>query len=237
MKFLVLLILPWLVSAHKGEEEAVRREKYRFTQAWVWQYRNDWIQAGESGNKGEFIVYYDKMNRAWLFDAEAYGDTGHGFDFILGSYDGQYTFCFRNEKGKKKKSVRSLSEVAVSRSQDPTVREEFEKNNKPTGRTKVFGKNRFGWLQPEGQEYIFQHLSPDEKTVRYVADTDIDFQSVVYFNFLEGDIKIPFHFPTDIPLGKVLLENATSYDDGKQIFLRLKEVTDTEYHVDLSQYR
>src|SRR5690606_3631803 len=237
MKLFVLLVLPWLISAQKDDDQPSKRDKYVFTQAWVWQYRNDWIKPGEEGNKGEFTVYYDTVTKAWLFDVEAFGETGHGFDFVLGNYDGQYTFGFRNEKGKKRKTVRNMPEIAASRTQNLVIKEEFENNHQSTGNTRIFGKNVFGWQQIEGEEYQFQHLNSSEKTIRYVADSDIDFQAVVYFNFLEGEVKIPFHFPTDVPIGKVLLENATTYEDGKQIILRLKEITYTEYRIDLSKYR
>ena len=236
MKFLLLLLLHWLTGTFTDGQGVTKREKYKFTQAWVWQYENDWIQPGETGHKGEIIIYHDSLTKTWLFDVEAYGNSGQGFDFILGNYEGQYTFCFRNDKGKKRKAVRSVSEIPLSRSENLVVLEEFERQNKPTGETRIFGRNVYGWQQFEGQEYVFEHLT-NEKTIRYLADTDVDFQSVVYFNFLDGEVKLPFHFPTDVPVGKVLLEDNTTYEDGKRIILRLKEITDTEYHIDLSKYR
>lgn len=228
-----------LFSSAIGKESPSWKEqtKYKFSQAWVWQYQNDWISPGEAGHQGEITVYYDSLSRAWLFDPEAFGDTGQGFDFVLAEYSGQFVFCFKNEKGKKRKAVRTVPEIVSSRIDNPLVTEEFETHNKKTGKSKVFGRNIYGWPIFNADEYVLQYLKTEEKSIRYVADSDVDFQSVVYFNFLEGEIKLPFHFPTDIPVGKVLIEDSTTYEDGKKIILRLKEVTDTDYHIDLSKYK
>lgn len=237
MKFLLTsfcLLISALAVAQRSEREPT---KYKFLQAWVWQYQNDWIEPGEPGHSGELIVYFDSLSRAWLYDTEAFGVSGEGFDFIVGSYNGQYTFCFEDDSGKKRKTVRTVPEILSSRTDNALVAEEFAKYNKPTGETKVFGRNTYGWPIITGKEYLLKHLKTNEETTRYLAESVVDFQSLVYFNFIEGEVKLPLHFPTDIPLGKLLLEDHTVYPDGKKILLRLKEISDTEYHVDLSKYK
>jgi hypothetical protein len=234
-----LSIFLLVISTMTGGTNPLSRNqtKFKFSQAWVWQYQNDWIQPGEAGHTGDLTVYYDTLSGAWLFDAEAFGKSGYGFDFILGGLDGQYTFCFKDGKGKKKKAVRRVSEVLMSRAENATVVEEFDAYYKPTGKSKVFGKNVYGWPILTGSEYEWDSSKASEKKARYLGESKVDFQSIIYFNFLEGEVKLPFHFPTDIPLGKVLLEDSTLYSDGKKIILRLKEITDTDYHIDLSKYK
>jgi len=241
MTLLFLLSFSWISNFLQpaGEPGNAERDrtKYKFTQAWVWQYRNDWIAEGEAGRRGEIVVYHDSVSNTWLFNREAYGSSGEGFDFILADYEGRYIFCFRDEKGKKRKTIRSVSEIPASRQDDGIVKEEFETYNKPTGNTKPFAENRNGRPVITGQEFRMEHLKTNEVTLRYFADTRKDFQPIVYFNFIDGDVKLPIHFPTDIPLGKLLLEDNTVYPDGKLILIRLKEITDSEYQVDLSAYR
>ncbi len=241
MSLLFLLSFSWFSNFPQPADEPGKGErgrlKYKFTQAWVWQYHNDWIAEGEAGHKGELIVYHDSLSNTWLFNKEAYGRSGDGFDFVVGNYDGQYIFCFRDEKGKKRKTVRSVSEIAASRNDDGIVREEFGTYNKATGNTKLFGENKYGWPVVKGQEFKMEHLKTNEATFRYFADTKKDFQPIVYFNFIDGEVKLPVHFPTDIPLGKLLLEDNTVYPDGKRILIRLKEISDADYQVDLGAYR
>lgn len=241
MSLLFLLSFSWfsgflqpLAEPGKGEKD---RMKYKFTQAWVWQYQNDWIADGEAGHRGEIVVYHDSLSNTWLFNKEAYGSSGDGFDFVVGNYDGQYTFCFRDEKGKKRKTVRNVSEIAASRNDDGIVKEEFGTYNKATGNTRLFGEKGRGRSVVEGHEYKMEHLKTDEVTFRYIADTGKDFQPIVYFNFIDGEVKLPVHFPTDIPLGKLLLEDNTVYPDGKRILIRLKEIAEADYRVDLGAYR
>ncbi len=241
MALLFLLSFSWfsnfLQPAGEPGEAGRNRTKYKFTQAWVWQYRNDWIAEGEAGHRGEMVVYHDSVSNTWLFNKEAYGNSGEGFDFIVANYEGQYVFCFRDQKGKKRKTIRSISEIPASRNDDGIVKEEFETYNKITGNTKLFGENTYGWPVIKGQEFKMEHLKTNEVTLRYIAQTLKDFQPIVYFNFIDGDVKLPVHFPTDIPLGKLLLEDNTVYADGKQILIRLKEISDAEYHVDLGAYK
>lgn len=239
---MILFFVPflyWLAGALPEESRPPGggRNEYKFGQAWVWQYQNDWIPAGEVGHRGEMTVYHDTLTRTWLFNREAYGSSGKGFEFILASYEGQYTFCFRDEKGNKRRTVRSVPEVLSSRNDDALVKEEFETYNKETGRTRVFGVNTPGHPGITGKEFVLSHLHTNVKTTRCLADSKNDFQPVVYFNFIEGEVRLPVHFPSDIPLGKVLLEDSTTYEDGKRIILRLKEISGAGYQVDLSAYK
>ena len=238
MSLLSLLIFSWFSSFIQpvGGSE-IDRAKYRFTQAWVWQYQNDWITEGEAGHSGEMVVYRDSVNNVWLFNKEAYGGSGEGFDFILGDAEGRYLFCFRDGNGKKRKTISSVSEIAASRRDDSVIKEEFDAYNKATGATKLFGGLTPGQPAIKGEEFRMEYLQTKEVSLRFFADTDQDFQPIVYFNFIDGDVKLPFHFPTDIPLGKLLLEDRTVYPDGRQILIRLKEIKESDYRIDLGGYR
>ncbi|GAA4434813.1 hypothetical protein GCM10023091_10270 [Ravibacter arvi] len=193
------------------------------------------MPAGDIGHRGEFLVYRDTTANTWLFDAKGYGRTGSGFDFIVGNPDGQFVFCFKDDKGKKRRSVRSISEITTSRSDDRIIKQEFEASNQATGKSRSFDLQ--AGVATAGKEFVFSPSRSEEKTFRYLADTQVDFQSIVYFNFIEGEVKLPYHFPTDIPLGKMLLEDSTTYQDGRKIVFRLKAIGPAEIKVDLSQYR
>ncbi len=212
-------------------------QKVAFNSKWVWEYQNDWLEADAYGHKGEFAAYHDSRSDTWLFTTDSYGSSSEMIDFMVGMPDGRYLICYTDHTGEKKRLTEQVSDMVEARKMDAQLLEEFKLNYREENKQKRFAENDKGLPQFTGEAYTVQFLKTSEKVTRYVADSKIDFLPVVFFNHMNGDAKLPVYFPTDVPLQQILLEEYAFFPDGKEIIIRLKEVSPVKRKVNLKLYR
>ncbi|SFH12467.1 hypothetical protein [Pedobacter insulae] len=194
-----------------------------FSQAWVWEYKNEMIPAGEPGYQGELVVYFNPTTNYWLFTPEAYGTSGEMYNWIIGKPDGSYLL---SAMGEFEQTTRIRKKLAF-----PLVKS-LPKYYKPTGRKKIFNKNDLGFSKIEGAEFNMKYLKTVESSNVFVGDYPVNFLPIYYFNRLKLEAKLPALFPVNLPRNKLLLEES-SVINGKKIYVTFKEISHTNYFIDL----
>lgn len=220
-QLLLLLILPFFCCSTQAQTKSPKAIK--FTQAWIWEYENNTIAQNEPGHKGEMVVYFDPKNSYWLFTTEAYGNSGEMYDWIIGKPDGTYLLCASDEFGKK-----TIAEQKLKFPSNKTLPRHY----KPTKNKKVFNQNKLGFPKIEGKEFTVNYTKTNDKTSVFIGDYKTNFLPLYFFNQLNTEAKLPVFFPVDFPVGKLLLEENSKVNRA-EIRLRLKEISHTEYFIDL----
>lgn len=220
------LLLLWTFSffCWHTQAQVKKQQALKFTQAWVWEYENNSIAQNEPGHQGEIVVYFEAKKNYWLFTAAAYGTSGEMFDWIIAKPDGTYLLCASNEFGKKTITRQQLKYSAGN---------VIPPHYKPTGNRKVFNQNKGGFPVIEGKEFIVNYTKTNDRTSIFVGDVKADFLPLYHFNQLDSEAKLPVWFPIDLPAGKLLLQDNSTVGRA-QIKVRFKEISHTEYFIDLT---
>ncbi|MGF1925864.1 MAG: hypothetical protein ACQUHE_16945 [Bacteroidia bacterium] len=216
---LFLFLLPFCnVQAQLKTPKSIK-----FTQAWVWEYKNNFVPESEPRNKGEMVMYYEPKLNYWLFTAEAYGTSGEMYNWVLGKPDGTYVLCETDEFGKQTVSQQKLK-FPLNKTLGPQYR--------PLGNKKVFNQNRLGLPKIEGIEFKVVYGKTNEHSSIFVGDVGANFLPLYFFNRLNIEAKLPFQFPIDFPKNKLLLQEVSTASKVK-LQLTFKEISYTEYYIDL----
>lgn len=194
-----------------------------FTEVWVWEYKNEWIEEGESGYEGEVAIYFNREKNYWLFTSEAYGVSGEMTDWVIGKPNGEYISKSTDEFGHKsihKDSIifhnyDNLSEYLI-----------------PLGASMSYGNPEMGFPLIQGNKYKVEYLKTNDSTTLYLGETIVDMRPVYYFNQLISEAKLPMFFMTELPNNKIILSDFT-ISSGHHINLEFKYISHTEYHIEL----
>lgn len=202
-------------------------QQFIFQTSWHWQYENSWIPEGEFGHAGEMTGYHDGSTGAWLFTAEAYGGSDEMADWVLALPSGEYILAYSDAEGGRG-LLRDTLEFPMP---DGLLGGQLQ----PTGAKQVFGENNYGWPSLEAAAYRLDHLKTEERTTVWLADTTVDMRPLVHFNRRLADAKLPVHFMSDLPEGKIEVSAHTD-SNGHRIGHRLTAISANYYEINLKDY-
>lgn len=205
--------------------QTISNTELNFTQAWVWEFKNELIPENQPGHQGEMVVYFNPENNYWLFTQEAFGVSGEMLNWVIGKPDGTYVTLSTDEFGKE-----NLTEEKIEFNEESELPSEWIL----TGNEKYFNENDFGFPKMKGEEFYMKYLKTNEITEVYLVDFQTDFSALYHFNQLNAEAKLPFHFPMNLPKNKLVLQEITTSANQK-IQYKLKSISHTEYFVHLSE--
>lgn len=183
-----------------------------FREVWVWEYTDT------EGAKQDLAIYHLPEKNYWLFTAEAYGNSGEMIEYILGKPDGEYIMAYTDAEGKKGLLKEKLT-FTGPKVLPPTYR--LQK------KTQFFGEPDMGYPKVLGKLYLKTYEKTSEVAEMFLTDTKSDMRPVYNFNAINGDAKLPLHFPIDLPAHTHVLEE--TYQGKKQYAFKFK--SQTEYYV------
>ena len=223
-----LFLIPFLLLFSffvLGQMSYKENSEINFTQAWVWEYKNELIPGNEIGHQAELVVYFHPELHYWLFTVEAFGVSGEMLDWIIAKPDGTYLV-----KGKDEFGNEVIWEERIEFSEESGISEAYRE----TGNSKIYNQNALGFEPILGKEYSVQFEKTEEESCFYLAESDLDFSPIYFFNQLNLEVKIPVHFPNNLPQNQLILEEETQTPNGR-IQTKLKWISNTEYFVYLNQ--
>lgn len=246
MKTLIIpiLVLLLLVTNIHGQADVQYRNKnwnpnagkYYFSTQLTYAYRND--SAEDDYNRsGEISIYVDEKTGTFLLTKESYGNTGEMVDFVIADQQGKYIFGYTDEHGKKQRETMKSYSGADKNNQSKKVENDFNKYCQPTGNTKRFGENKYGWPVFKGTEYRMNDMLSDSSTV-FITVSKYSFLPVFLFNQLQSETKLPvnFDFSKILPSKNLILQRSYVLEGSVSSFT-LISASPTEYFIDLSDYR
>jgi len=209
--------------------------KYYFSAQLTYSYLNA-FEENPSNRFGEMSIYLDEITGTFLFTRESYGNTGEMVDFVIADQQGNYFFGYTDEHGKKLRETMKSFFGRSKNIQSKKVENDFKKYCKPTGNTKQFGENKYGWPVFKGTEYSINDMLSDSSTF-YITASKYSFLPLFLFNKLESETKLPvnFDFTKILPAKNIILERSYVLD-GISSFTFLSS-SPTEYFIDLSDYK
>lgn len=215
-------------QGHQAPPNSIRakynlKDHYEFTDNWFWQYTD------YEGNKGEMGVAHHPESGIWLFTQDSYGDTDGMSDWILGLPNGTYLLGYKDPEAGSKKQILELKA-------DFDIDEDLRKLWKRTNKTAVFGHPRNSREKFKGTAYDVTYPRLSDRSIVYVGETSIDFRPVYYFNELDSDARLPFHFPNAIRKNELVLADSTVHAGGTTSAVTFSELSPTSYHVYVSDY-
>lgn len=249
---LVVLIFQLISLALSAQQENPYRNKnwqpkqgkYFFSEAIQWEFLNEGLPKDDDKHAGTFTVYFDRFTGTMLFTQEAYGLSSEMADFIILQSNGRYFEGFTDEFGGKQYMIDTLECFSDITQEQQFIKKTFKELAKPSGKFKVFGKNKYGWETIKAELHELSFLQTSDKSQIYVANLPFLQLPLFLFNDLESEAKLPvnINFSLVIPQEYWVVEDIYSYPDqksGKKITIRttLKSISPTEYFVDLSSYK
>lgn len=252
--FFVLSLVCFLISSgllaqtqdsYRNKNWHPETGEYYFSEVMVWEYLNENYPPDDTErHSGGFSVYVDPPTGTMLFTSEAYGNSAEMTDFIIVHQDGRYFQGFTDEFGKKKCLVDTLYKFETTWANQGFITDDFNKLAKPTGDSKTFGKNSYGWQEMGAKGYELSFLMTDDKSIIYLSKQPYSLLPLYLFDDLETEARLPvnFDFSQVIPLEHWILEDSykrKSAENKREIEVRtnLKFVSPKEYFVDLSDYK
>ena len=210
--------------------------KYYFSTQITYSYHND--SAEDDYNRsGEISIYIDEKSGTFLFTKESYGNTGEMVDFVIADQQGNYIFGYTDEHGKKLRETLKSYKTSDKIFQSKNVESDFKKYCKPTGKTKIFGENKYGWPEFKGTEYNINDMLSDSSTV-FLTASKYSFLPVFLFNQLQSETKLPvnFDFSKKLPSKNLILQHSYVLDGSISSYTLISS-SPTEYFIDLGSYR
>jgi hypothetical protein len=203
----------------------------------TWSFENE-MATEEHLKKGEINIYVDEKSGTFLFTREAYGWSGEMIDFVIADQKGNYIMGHTDEFGKKHRETIKARQYAEVMTQSKNIISDFKKYAKPTGKTKVFGKNDYGWPTKIGKEYILSYQKTEDKSNLFVSTEKYSFLPLFLFNKLGFDAKLPVAFDYSLILtpNQMPLEDDFEWN-GKKSKLTFISTSPTEYFIDLNEYK
>lgn len=199
------------------------KDHYNFTELWIWEYVDYY------GEKGDVWVYRDPESGYWLFTQDAYGNTDGMSDWIMGLTNGTYFLGYVNpEMGSKKQILELKTSYEID--------DELLKLWKKTNITAPFGQSAHSMRKFTGTAYEVTYPKLSDRSRIYVAETEVDFRPIYYFNNLDSDARLPIHFPSVLSKNQFALADSSVMGDGTMVTYTFKEVSPNQYHVQLNEY-
>jgi len=209
-------------------------QKLYFNQAYIYEYSSSVIPEGEYGHSGQITVYFNEKNNCWLFTDESYGVGYTEVQWVVGFPNGIYLTATSDDLGQKsllsdtinfsKKIEERLSEIGS-----------FEETHKNTGEMRTYGKDAMGFPLYNADHYTIVNTKNRDVIDQYITNSRIMANSLYFFNDRKAELKLPLKFPTDIPMGMLVLEEITKTIDG-EFHLKLKDVKNIDYAINLKEY-
>ncbi len=186
-----------------------------FTEVWVWHFQH-------SSDSGAIAVYRQPGSGNWLFTSEAYGTSGEMIDWILAKPNGSYTLAYTDEHGKK-------SAAAYQSANDlPALPDTVYQ---ATGITKLFGRNDLGFPVIEGLQYKVQYQKTNDSSSLFLARVNADLSAIYNFNRLPVEVRLPIHFPNNIPGSFLYLQEHSRLSGGYQLNHSFQYISETIYEI------
>lgn len=183
-----------------------------FREVWIWEYTDT------EGTKQELAIYHLPAKNYWLFIAEAYGNSGEMIEYILAKPDGEYIMAYTDAEGQN-----GLLKTRIPLSSPKVLPSAYRLQKK----THFFGDPELGYPKILGKQYIKTFENTSDAAEMYLTDTKSDMRPVYHFNQLEGDAKLPVHFPLDLPAHTQVLEEKIK----GEVRYTFKFKSQTEYYV------
>lgn len=221
--FLILVLLLFS-SCVRTQTISGDNAEFTFSQAWVWQYKNELLAQNELGHQGEMVVYFNPETQNWMFNAESFGVSGEMFQWIIGKPNGEYLICYVDEFGKTNiyKETIEFSQNKIIPAHYQFVQNQMVFNDKPD----------LGFEKIIGQEYQIKYEKMEGKSIYYLSEFQADFSALYHFNQLNCEAKLPFWFPVDLPRNQLILEMKSLNGQGKMISnAEFQYISQTEYYI------
>jgi hypothetical protein len=224
-------------AAYRNKNWNPKAGKYFFSTMLTWSFENE-LTDEEYLKRGEINIYVDEKTGTFLFTKEAYGWSGEMIDFVIADQKGNYIIGHTNEFGKKHRETKKSEQFADIINQSKKIQADFKKYCKPTGKNKVFGKNKYGWPTKTGKEFMLSYQKTEDKSRLFLAPEKYSFLPLFLFNKLGFDAKLPVAFD----YGLILSPNQMPLEDvyewnGKKTKLTFISASPTEYFMDLNDYK
>ncbi|MBK8624331.1 MAG: hypothetical protein IPN86_01745 [Saprospiraceae bacterium] len=224
-------------TAYRNKNWNPKAGKYYFSTMLTWTYENE-LATEEHLRKGEISIYVDEKTGTFLFTREAYGWSGEMIDFVIADQKGNYIIGHTDEVGGKHRETKKLEHFAEILLQSKKIAADFNQYCTPTGKTKIFGKNNYGWPTKKGKEYILSYQKTSNKNNLFLTTEKYSFLPVFLFNKLDFDASLPvsFDYSMILPNYQMPLEDVYEWN-GKKVTLTFVSSSPTEYYIDLNQYK
>ncbi|MDZ7934965.1 MAG: hypothetical protein U5M51_08395 [Emticicia sp.] len=209
MKKTLIIVFCCLATLTSNAQKTIN-----FTQQLTFEYVKD-------GKKAEFSVFVEPKTSTWLLTKD---DTFLGqpddINYWILTPDGKITIIGNDERGKTQRIV--VNNPLAKKFSAAIV-------GKKTGKTKVFGQNKYGWKTFRGEEYALTAGRASEKM--YLAKMPFNCHPLMAYNScLEVENHLPIfsrlEYPNFLPRKFLVVEETISQ-------MRLVSVSPTEYFIDL----
>ncbi|MCW5915204.1 MAG: hypothetical protein KIT66_11430 [Chitinophagaceae bacterium] len=196
-----------------------------FTEVWVWEYEN------ADGKKGEMAIYREPKLNYWLItpDDAGFREKDEMSLWFLLKPNGEVLQAYLD-------AVHSSKQIMIH--QLPLdIKRKLPGNWKARGKSEYFGDTHTGFPKMKGKEYHIRYEKSNEKTSIYLAYTNADAWVLPFFNDMNIDAKLPIRFPKDLPKNFVAVKEVTEYAEGGSVQYRFKNISHTEYYIDLNELK
>ncbi len=198
---------------------AIAQKPLKFSELLTYSYT-------KNGKPSETSVYLDRKTSTWLFtNDDTFGGTAEGLAFVVAYPSGTYLLCGTDDVG-----VNSCQRYRLKSAQARASKI----SGKPTGKRRVFGKNKYGWPTLTGSEYLLEAGRMTQPT--YLATVPFNPTPLYAYNFLLGN---EFYLPIfqAVNYAEVLPRNQLVVSEPTPGGAKLVSVSPTEYFLDLRTYR
>lgn len=211
--------------------------KYFFSTMLTWSYENE-LATSEQLKKGEIVIYVDEKSGTFLFTKEAYGWSGEMIDFVIVDQKGNYIIGHTDEFGGKHREHKKSDQFVEVTMQAKQILSDFKKYCLPTGNTKYFGQNDYGWPVLKGKEYIMSYQKTLDKSTLYLFTSKYNFLPLYLFNKMKLEARLPvaFDYHLIFPSNQMLLEDTYVWS-GKKSSVSFLSASPTEYFIDLNDFK
>ncbi|EID75388.1 hypothetical protein [Imtechella halotolerans] len=190
-----------------------------FTEAWVWEY------IDSTSIKQEMVLYREPKTGSWLFTSEAFGSTCEMCNWLLFMPNGNCYISYFDP------ALNGIEKIIVLSYETP-IYKAIPSNWEPTGLSKYFGEESFGFSKFTGKSYCVDYIKTNEKSIFFITDVEFNVAPLYVFNTLELEAKLPIDFPLHLPESMLVLSESTELPD-KEISYKFKYISPTEYFIQL----
>lgn len=245
MRLISLILLSFLIGsmqsiaqssdAYRNKNWNPKAGKYFFSTALTWTFENE-ITDEEHLKSGEMTVYVDEKTGTFLFTKEAFGWSGEMIDYVIADQNGNFIIGHTDEFGKKhveSKKVDSFAEIGLQKKQ---IESDFRKYCKPTGKSKNFGKNSYGWPIIKGNEYVMTYQKTSDKTNLFLSKSKYSLLPLFLFDKLDMDARLPIAMDFSMAIPTFYFPLQSEYEwNGKKSTFTFISASPTEYFIDIKQ--
>ncbi len=208
-KISILFLCFWTLTANA-------QKTIKFTQQLTFEYIKD-------GQRKEFSVYVEPKTSTWLLTKDdTFGSQPEDIDYWVLTPDGKIIIIGTDEFGKKIRIIKENPSAKIFAAKIA---------GQKTGKSHIYGKNKYGWQTLKGEEYVIIAGRANEKM--YLAKVPFNCHALLAYNScLEIENPLPvfsrFEYPKFLPKNYLIVEENTSQT-------RLVYFSPTEYFINLSK--